>query len=110
MMGIVIPRNPGAPNPNHRNGDTGRGSIFERLTAKIRWEREHVEPALGKDLFPYYTHYCYIFIEPYRYTGPGYGNYRSDRDETYDEVGKRLAAMWPGNEETEDRKFNHYRR
>jgi hypothetical protein len=38
-----------------------RESIFVKMTAKLRWERENIEPDLG-ELYPYYKHYCYIFL------------------------------------------------
>jgi hypothetical protein len=90
----------------------GRESIFVKMTAKLRWERENIEPDLG-ELYPYYKHYCYIFLTPQcdeEYVGQGYGNYREDRMEEYDKVGRCLAKMWSNEEETEERKVNHYSR
>jgi hypothetical protein len=86
-------------------------SFFAKLTAKLRWERENIEPELG-ELYPYYKDYCYIFLTPQckEYVGKGYGNYRDDRTEKYDEVGRRLAKLWSKEEETEERKVNHYSR
>jgi hypothetical protein len=87
-------------------------SMFTKLTAKLRWEKEHIEPQLG-ELFPYYDHRCYIFLTPQcdeGYVGKGYGFYRDDRTEQYSEIGRRLAKMWSKEEETEERKVNHYSR
>ncbi|MEG4496696.1 hypothetical protein QUB05_04800 [Microcoleus sp. F10-C6] len=86
-----------------------RESIFVKMTAKLRWERENIEPDLGA-LYPYYKHYCYIFLCDEEYVGQGYGNYRDDRMEEYDKVGRCLAKMWSNEEETEERKVNHYSR
>ncbi|MEG4970458.1 hypothetical protein QUB11_27990 [Microcoleus sp. B6-A1] len=87
-------------------------SLFRRLTAKLRWERKHIEPELG-ELFCYYDHKCYIFLTPpcdEEYVGEGYGFYRNDRTEQYEEIGRRLAKMWSIDQETEERKVNHYSR
>jgi hypothetical protein len=86
-----------------------RESIFVKMTEKLRWERENIEPDLGA-LYPYYKHYCYIFLCDEEYMGQGYGNYRDDRMEEYDKVGRCLAKMWSNEEETEERKVNHYSR
>lgn len=87
-------------------------SIFVRLTAKLRWERKHIEPELG-ELYGYYRHTCYIFLTPQcdeEYVGEGYGFYRDDRTEQYEEIGRRLAKLWSIDQETEERKVNHYSR
>lgn len=108
MLRIIIPRNPNEPNSEKSKGSGSTTSIFEKMTAKLRWEQKHIAPELGEELYPYYKHYCYIFLNGYRYEGPGYGNYRENCDDRYDEVGNRLAQMWSKDEETEDRKVNHY--
>ncbi|MEG4594151.1 hypothetical protein QUB00_20420 [Microcoleus sp. F8_C2] len=87
-------------------------SIFVRLTAKLRWERKHIEPELG-ELFCYYDHCCYIFLTPQcdeEYVGKGYGFYRDDCLDKYETIGKILASLWSIEEETEERKVNHYSR
>ena len=110
-MKIIIPRNPDeepqASKPSQSNGGL---SIFEKMTAKLRWEHKYIAPELGEELYPYYKHYCYIFLDGYRYAGPGYGNYRDDANDRYDQIGQRLAQMWAKDEVTEDRKVNHYLR
>ena len=86
-------------------------SMFKKLTAKLRWEKEHIEPELG-ELFPSYDDKCYIFLTPQcdeGYVGEGYDFYHS-RIEQYEEVGRRLAKLWSIDQETEERKVNHYSR
>ena len=85
--------------------------VFQKLTAKLRWEKEHIKPVLG-ELFPSYDDTCYIFLTfqcDEGYVGKGYGFYHS-RTEEYDEIGRRLAQMWLIEQETQDRKVNHYSR
>ncbi len=75
--------------------DKSQGSIFDRLNAKIKWGREHIEPYL-EDLFPLYRHSCIIFLpteNTYYYTGAGYGNYESNRDDDYTRIGEILAKI-----------------
>ncbi|MEG4396453.1 hypothetical protein QUB30_29130 [Microcoleus sp. BROC3] len=98
------------PNPNASESKPKK-SMFAKYTAKLAWEVENIEPEL-EELYPYYKDYCYIFLTPHcdeKYVGPGYGNYR-DCLEKYDEIGRRLAQMWPIDQVTETRKINHYSR
>lgn len=98
-------------NSSNPTSDSGLESMFTKLTAKLRWEREHIEPELG-ELMPCYSDICYIFLTPQcneGYVGEGYGFYR-DCLEKYDEIGRRLAKLWPIDKETEERKVNHYSR
>lgn len=84
---------------------------FQELTAKLRWEKKHIKPVLG-ELFPSYDDRCYIFLTfgcDEGYVGEGYGFYHS-RIEEYDEIGRRLAKLWSIEQETEERKVNHYSR
>ncbi|MEG5035328.1 hypothetical protein [Microcoleus sp. AT3-D2] len=86
-------------------------SMFKKFTAKLGWEIEYIEPDLD-ELYPYYKDHCYIFLTPHcdqGYVGEGYGTYR-DCIEKYEEIGRRLAKMWPIDEVTEARKINHYSR
>jgi len=83
--------------------------VFQELTAKLRWEKEHIKPVLG-ELFPSYDDPCFIFLTfgcDEGYVGEGYGFYHS-RIEEYDEIGRRLAKLWSIEQETEERKVNHY--
>ncbi|MEG4455948.1 hypothetical protein [Microcoleus sp. N9_A1] len=83
-------------------------SMFAKFTAKLAWEIKNIEPELD-ELFPYYKDYCFIFLTPHcdeEYVGEGYGTYRDCLDK-YDEIGRRLAKMWPIDQVTEDRKINH---
>ncbi|MEG4171177.1 MULTISPECIES: hypothetical protein [unclassified Microcoleus] len=85
--------------------------VFRKLTAKVRWEKEHIKPVLG-ELFSSYDDRCFIFLTfecDKGYVGKGYGFYHS-RTADYDEIGRRLAQLWPIEEETEERKVNHYSR
>ncbi|MEG4574284.1 hypothetical protein QUA56_16565 [Microcoleus sp. N3A4] len=116
-MPIRIPKkNEKFPEPEPESASTSDSgfnaeSMFKRLTAKLRWEKEHIEPELGK-LFPSYDDKCYIFLTPHcdeEYVGEGYGFYHS-RMEEYDEIGRRLAKLWSIDQETEERKVNHYSR
>ncbi|VXD24351.1 hypothetical protein [Planktothrix paucivesiculata] len=75
--------------------DKSKGSVFERLNAKLKWERENIEPHL-KDLFPLYRHTCIIFMpteNTFYYTGAGYGNYENGRDDDYNRIGAILAQI-----------------
>ncbi|MEG3849083.1 hypothetical protein QT971_19145 [Microcoleus sp. herbarium19] len=96
--------------PSDSSADSDIPSFFAKLTAKLCWERENIEPEL-RELYPYYKHYCYIFLTPQcdeEYVGQGYGSYRDERPKQYDEIGQRLANLWPIDQETEERKVNHY--
>lgn len=109
MLRIIIPRNPDEPQrpkPSKSNG----GSIFEKMTAKLRWEQKYIAPELGEELYPYYKDYCFIFLDECRYAGPGYGNYRDDANDQYDQIGQHLAQMWPKDEVTPEMRVNHYSR
>ncbi|WP_083623041.1 hypothetical protein [Planktothrix paucivesiculata] len=81
-----------APKPEP---DKSKGSVFERLNAKLKWERENIQPHL-KDLFPLYGHKCTIFLPDngiYYYAGAGYGNYLTERDDDYNKIGEILAQI-----------------
>ncbi|MEG4455949.1 hypothetical protein [Microcoleus sp. N9_A1] len=100
-------------NPESTSDDSGFDVdlVFQKLTAKLRWEQKHIKPVLG-ELFPSYDDRCYIFLTfgcDEGYVGEGYGFYHS-RMEEYEEIGRRLAKLWPIEQETEERKVNHYSR
>lgn len=81
-----------APKPE---SNKPKGSFFDRLNAKLKWEREQIQPYLG-DLFPLYRHSCIIFLpteNTYYYTGAGYGDYDKRRDDDYSKVGEILAKI-----------------
>ncbi|MEG4210413.1 hypothetical protein [Microcoleus sp. S13_B4] len=77
--------------------------VFQKLTAKLRWEKEHIKPVLG-EMYPSYDDKCIIFLT-FR-CDEGYGFYHS-RIEEYEEIGRRLAQLWSIEQVTEDRKVNH---
>ena len=89
-MAIRIPPKYGSkvpePDPNQP-----QVSIIDRFTAKLKYERENIEPFLGDNLFPYYQHSCILYISG-RYVGEGYGTY-TDRTELYDQIGHILATI-----------------
>lgn len=101
------------PEPESNTSESKpKESMFAKFTAKLAWKIENIEPELA-ELYPCYKHYCYIFLTPHcdeKYVGPGYGNYRENRTAEYDEIGRRLAKMWPIDQVTEARKINHYSR
>lgn len=114
-MPIHIPKkNPNFPEPEPESKPAPRFDAdlaFQQLTTKLRWEKEHIKPVLS-ELFPSYDDICYIFLTfgcDEGYVGEGYGFYHS-RTEEYDEIGRRLAKLWSIEQETEDRKVNHYSR
>jgi len=118
----ILPKNHQSSEPepepkSDSSSGSGSGSgfdvdlVFQQLTAKLCWEKEHIKPVLG-DLFLSYGDTCYIFLTfscDEGYVGEGYGFYHS-RTEEYDEIGRRLAKLWPIEQETEERKVNHYSR
>ena len=65
-----------------------QGTVMSRLTKRLKWEREVIEPMLG-NLFPCFKHSCIIFILG-EYVGQGYVTYNST-DEEYDQAGQILA-------------------
>jgi len=89
-MAIRIPPKYGSrvpePDPNQP-----KGSIFDRLNAKLKFERENIQPFLGDELFRYYRHHCILYIAG-KYVGKGYGNY-TDKTEKYQEIGQILATL-----------------
>ena len=116
-MAIRIPKkNEKFPEPKPEPASTSDSgfsaeSMFKNLAAKVRWEKEHIKPVLG-DLFLSYGDTCYILLTfscDEGYVGEGYGFYHS-RTEEYDEIGRRLAKLWPIEQLTEERKVNHYSR
>ena len=75
--------------------DKSKGKFFDRLNAKMKWERENIQPHL-KDLFPLYNHDCIIFLPDNGncyYVGKGYGNYLTGRDDDYNRIGEILAQI-----------------
>ncbi|MFB2891963.1 hypothetical protein ACE1CI_03350 [Aerosakkonemataceae cyanobacterium BLCC-F50] len=85
----ILPKyNSGNPEPD-RNKPTENS--FSRLNAKLKYEREYIQPVLG-DLFRLYRHDCIIFISG-KYVGRGYGFYEDNRDEDYEKVGQLLAQI-----------------
>lgn len=75
--------------------DKSIGRFFDKLNAKIKWEREQIEPYLA-DLFPLYRHSCIIFMptdNTFYYTGAGYGNYENNRDDDYSRIGEILTQI-----------------
>jgi len=63
---------------------------MQRLSAKLKFQREYIEPHLG-NLTPLYRHTCTLFIGT-QYVGKGYGIY-SDRLDDYDAIGSILARI-----------------
>ncbi|MEG4497007.1 hypothetical protein QUB05_07350 [Microcoleus sp. F10-C6] len=115
-MPIRIPnKNEKFPEPepsSNPTSDFNPVSTFTNLTAKLRWERENIEPELG-GLSPYYRHRCYIFLTPHcheEYVGEGYGVYSENSADKYEKIGTILAKMWPIEEVTEVRKMDYYSR
>lgn len=81
--------------PPEPKPDKPKDSFFKQLNAKMKWEREHIEPYL-EDLFPLYRHSCIIFMPTdniFYYTGAGYGSYENNRDEDYTKVGEILTKI-----------------
>lgn len=75
------------PEPNKPVGD-----ILSRLNARLKYERENIQPFLG-DLFSLYHHECILFhAGKYLGRNNAYG-YLSDRNEDYNRVGQILAQM-----------------
>lgn len=89
IMAIRIPPKYGSrvPEPDQNQP---KGSIFDRLNAKLKFERENIEPFLGEN-FGYYDHRCILYIGG-EYVGKGYGNY-TDKTEKYQEIGQILATL-----------------
>ncbi|MEG4518851.1 hypothetical protein [Microcoleus sp. AT9b-C5] len=114
----ILPKNykSGEPEPEpkeSKSSDSGFDVdlVFQKLNAKLRWEKEHIKPVLG-ELFQSYGDTCYIFLTfgcDEGYVGKGYGFYHS-RTADYDEIGRRLAQLWSIEQVTEERKVNHYSR
>lgn len=50
---------------------------YEKLTAKVLFEVEYIEPYLGSVLFPYYSHYCIIYVLGVNYCHYRFGVYDS---------------------------------
>lgn len=69
-----------------------------RLRAKLQWQGKHIAPILER-LFFYYRNTCNIQDQQ---------PHHSKNLDKYDEIGRRLAAMWLTEEETAERKVNHY--
>jgi hypothetical protein len=67
---------------------------YEKLTAKLLFETEYMEPYLGSILFPYYRHYCVISVLGINYSDKRFGifdsGYHSDR---YDRVAMLLKRI-----------------
>ncbi|MEB3190430.1 MAG: hypothetical protein VKL42_08825 [Snowella sp.] len=67
------------------------GNAFKRLSAKLKFEREVIEPVLG-ELTYLYRHHCTLFISG-EYVGQGYGSYRQNDNDRYSEVGELLKTI-----------------
>ncbi|MEG4503864.1 hypothetical protein QUA81_13455 [Microcoleus sp. F6_B4] len=63
-----------------------------KLTAKMLYEVEYIEPVLGEELFPYYRHYCVISALGSDYSQRGFGIY-DDRTNKYDRIGHILRYL-----------------
>lgn len=85
----ILPKyNSGNPEPEPNNEPVG--NVFSKLTAKLKFQRENIEPLLG-DLFPLYRDECILFhAGKYLGRNNAYG-YSRDRGEDYDRIGRILA-------------------
>jgi hypothetical protein len=67
---------------------------YEKLTAKVLFETEYIEPYLGSILFPYYRHYYVISVFGINYSHKQFGifdnGYHSDR---YDRIAMLLKRI-----------------
>ena len=67
---------------------------YEKMTAKLLFETEYIEPYLGSILFPYYSHYCIISVLGINYSHYQFGifdsGYHSDR---YDRIAMLLKRI-----------------
>ena len=73
-----------------------------RLINRLRWDRVNIQPELG-NLFRYYRNTCSI-------SGKTLSFDHAKSAETYDEIGQRLAKMWPIEQLTEAKQLNYYSR
>ena len=116
-MAIRIPhKNEKFPEPqpepsSDSTDDCGLESMFTRLAAKLRWEKQNIYPELG-ELSAYFDNTCYIFLTLRcdEYVGEGYGFYSDKSTDKYEKIGAILAKMWPFEEVTEARKMDYYSR
>ncbi|NQE38153.1 hypothetical protein [Microcoleus asticus] len=63
-----------------------------KLTAKMLYEVEYIEPVLGEELFPYYRHYCVISAFGNNYSQKGFGIYDYQTSK-YDRIGHVLRHL-----------------
>ncbi|MEG4574286.1 hypothetical protein QUA56_16575 [Microcoleus sp. N3A4] len=67
---------------------------YEKLTAKMLFERDNIEPFLGSTLFPYYSHYCVISVFGINYSHYQFGIFDSGcHSDRYDRIGMLLKRI-----------------
>ena len=76
---------------------------FDKLTEKLRFERDNIQPYLTNHQFVLYHHSCDLFVGNYyhgknhflnvNFTSNENEEYPVNRDAEYDEVGKILAHI-----------------
>ena len=100
-MAINIPSKFGSglpPEPNKK-----KGIDFDKLTEKLRFERDNIQPYLTNHQFVLYHHSCDLFVGNYyhgknhflnvNFTSDESEEYPPHRNDEYDEVGKILAHI-----------------
>lgn len=67
---------------------------YEKMTAKMLFEVEYIEPYLGSILFPYYSHYCVISVLGINYSHYRFGVYDSgSHADRYDRIAMLLKRI-----------------
>jgi hypothetical protein len=100
-MAINIPSKFGSGLPSKLNQK--KGIDFDKLTEKLRFEREHIQPCLTNHQLVLYHHRCDLFVGNYyhgkhhflnvNFTNSESENYPPHRNHEYDEIGKILAHI-----------------
>jgi hypothetical protein len=67
---------------------------YQKLTAKVLFETEYIEPYLGSILFPYYRHYCVISVLGINYSQKNFGIFDSScHADRYDRIAMLLRRI-----------------
>ena len=67
---------------------------YEKLTAKVLFDTEYIEPYLGSILFPYYRHYCVISVLGINYSQKNFGIFDSScHADRYDRIAMLLRRI-----------------
>ncbi|MEG5035331.1 hypothetical protein [Microcoleus sp. AT3-D2] len=67
---------------------------YQKLTAKALSEMEYIEPYLGSVLFPYYRHYCIIFVLGINYSDKQFGFFDNGcHADRYDRIAMLLKII-----------------